>query len=223
MITGMKKPKAILITTLSLWMTCAIQVTQADAAPDTDVIIKTADVQAAQIRPDQSWTLTTLMAALAEVKTRNDTFTETKILSVLEKPIQMSGKLFFSAPDRIEKHIDKPEPSAYIVHGSELLIRMFRQRDRKVVLFQYPAIQAFVESMRATLAGDLKTLKEYYYVAFQSSGQEWRLTLEPNDDEMKGYVREIIISGHNTRLSTIETLEGDNDRSVMTIQAGRDQ
>lgn len=218
MITGMNKINKTLFIALTLLTTGVSQA--ADTA--TNGLMKTTDAQAAQTTSTQSWTLTELMAALAEVKTRNDTFTETKHLSVLEQPLRMSGKLFFSAPDRIEKHIEKPEPSAYIVKGSELLIRMFRQRERKVVLFQYPAIQAFVESMRATLAGDLKTLKEYYTVGFKSNGQDWQLNLEPVDEDMKDYVTEITIKGHNTQLSTIETQERDSDRSIMTIQSGRD-
>lgn len=180
-------------------------------------VASAAELPAGQGQSQAQWTLTTLMHALAQIKTRKDSFTEIKTLAVLDEPMHLSGKLFFSAPDRVEKHIEGPEPSAYIVNGNELLIKMFRQRERKVTLFQYPAIQAFVESIRATLAGDLKTLKEYYHIAFQSKGQHWSLKLEPSYEDMQDLVQEITIKGQDTQLLSIETTQRNNDHSVMNI------
>lgn len=161
--------------------------------------------------------LKALMQELSEVKLRNDSFTERKTVALLSEPLEVSGTLYFEAPDHIEKHISTPEKSSYIVHGNALKIQLSGQPERSVVLYQYPGIQAFVESLRATLAGDLKTLKEFYQVQFQAKQGHWKLVLDPLTEEMEEFVRQVVISGEGKQITTIETVENNGDRSVMTL------
>ncbi|MGH8751630.1 MAG: LolA-related protein, partial [Burkholderiales bacterium] len=80
-----------------------------------------------------------------------------------------------------------------------------------------PVAWAFVESIRATLAGDLLQLQRFYRTDFAGSRASWRLTLLPVDEQMSAYVQSIRLSGSAQRIERVETLETGGDSSVMII------
>ena len=84
-------------------------------------------------------------------------------------------------------------------------------------LDQYPAVRAFVESIRGTLAGDLKVLRRFYRVELEGSLSDWRLHLLPSDPQMAELVQKVVIGGAGGQVRRIEILEASGDRSVMTI------
>jgi hypothetical protein len=90
------------------------------------------------------------------------------------------------------------------------------------VLFQFPALEAFIAALRGTLAGDVKTLKEYYEVDFSSDADQWTLQLEPKNDEMLLYVKTIHIHGRGDKVQQIDTLETNGDHSIMTMHRASD-
>ena len=69
----------------------------------------------------------------------------------------------------------------------------------------------------STLAGDLATLRRLYEVKLDGGEREWRLTLKPGDPQMQEVVREIRIGGSGDTIASIEFMEANGDRSVMTI------
>jgi hypothetical protein len=80
-------------------------------------------------------------------------FIEQQFLHVLNHPIESSGEMRFDAPDRLEKRTLKPRVETLVLTGGVLTVE--RARSRRVMdLHAYPQVQPFVESIRATLAGD---------------------------------------------------------------------
>ena len=68
-----------------------------------------------------AWDLQQLMDSLAQNKSGRATFVETKRIAMLDKPVESSGELLFTAPDRLEKRTLKPKPESMIVDGDALL------------------------------------------------------------------------------------------------------
>ena len=165
----------------------------------------------------EDWSLPQLMAALAEVKTVHTSFDETKTMAMLSEPIKSSGTLAYKAPDFLEKRVKEPQPSYFIVAGDQVTVSVAPNEERQLVLFQYPALDAFVAALRGTLAGDLKTLKEYYDVEFSGSRDNWRMRLVPSVEEMRLYVKDITIHGNGAHITRLITLEPNNDASTMTF------
>jgi hypothetical protein len=83
----------------------------------------------------------------------------------------------------------------------------------------YPELAAFVESIRATLAGDVQTLRRFYDVRLDGPAEDWKLMLRPIAQRMQRAIKSITLSGSNARLHTVEIEEPDGDRSVMTVVA----
>ncbi|MND02960.1 hypothetical protein D3C83_225530 [compost metagenome] len=60
-------------------------------------------------------------------------------------------------------------------------------------------------------------MSRFYRIGLEGSDDQWRLLLAPSEPKMQAMVREIRISGSMNRIRTIEILEAEGDRSVMTI------
>jgi outer membrane lipoprotein-sorting protein len=169
-----------------------------------------------------AWDLQRLMQALSQVKSSRARFVEVRHLAILNKPLESSGTLNWTAPGKLEKHTLAPRAESLLLDGDRIVLenKALNQR-RAFALQQYPEIGVFVESMRSTLAGDLATLQRYYEVGFEGAERQWRLMLKPTDPAMQRLVSEIRIGGAGNQIETIEITETGGDRSVMTITPER--
>lgn len=165
---------------------------------------------------DNIWELDQLMQTLAMSKNGHASFIEKKNIAMLDKPVESSGELFYTAPDRLEKRTLKPKPESMILEKDKLIVE---QRGKKHILSlqSYPEIAAFIDSIRGTLAGDRKALEKSYKLSISGTEESWKLNLLPVQDKMKKVVSSILISGNNNLLQTIEIKQADGDSSLMTI------
>ena len=83
-------------------------------------------------------------------------------------------------------------------------------------LQQYPQVLPFIESIRATLAGDRTALEHLFELEFAGDLAQWTLRLVPRDSQAASVVREIRIEGTQAAVRMIESRQADGDRSVMT-------
>lgn len=58
---------------------------------------------AAQVAPAPEWGIEQLMQGLGQVKSARSKFVERKYLAILNAPLEFSGTLVYTAPDRLEK------------------------------------------------------------------------------------------------------------------------
>ena len=164
-----------------------------------------------------AWDLQQLMDSLAQNKSGRATFVETKHIALLDKPVESSGELLFTAPDRLEKRTLKPKPESMVVNGGELSIERGRQKYR-LQLQSYPELAAFIDSIRGTLVGDLKALERNYRLSLSGSAERWNLQLLPLDAKMQSVIKRILISGVRDHVNDIEITQTDGDSSLMTIE-----
>jgi hypothetical protein len=162
------------------------------------------------------WDIDQLMRTLAQTRSGHASFIEKKSIAILEKPVESSGELFYTAPDRLEKRTLKPKAESMLLDHGTLTIE---QKGKKHVLQlqSYPEIAAFIDSIRGTLAGDRKALERTYKLDLEGDEQNWTLTLLPLDAKMKKVVERIRISGGRNELRNIEINQADGDSSLMTI------
>jgi hypothetical protein len=157
-----------------------------------------------------------LMAALARRQHGHVTFVEEKHIALLDRPVKSSGELFYDAPDRLEKRTLTPKPETLLLEHGVLTAQ--RGRHHYVLdLNEYPQVVPFIESIRATLAGDRTALERVFRVAFEGPLENWTLSLTPRDAALGRTVREIHLAGHNDTVQRVEILETDGDSSVLTI------
>ncbi|KVD38842.1 acyltransferase [Burkholderia sp. MSMB1459WGS] len=163
-----------------------------------------------------AWSLDRLMSTLAQHKSGRATFTETKTLSIAAQPIESSGELVFVAPDHLEKHTLSPKPEHLVVDGDMLTVER-NNRKYTLALARYPELGAFIDSIRATLAGNRFALEQVYKVALSGRGDDWTLTLTPLDSRMLKVVSTITLDGTRDVLRSVAIRQADGDRSVMRL------
>ncbi len=143
-------------------------------------------------------------------------FTEVHEMAMLKEPLSSSGELFYDAPDRLEKRTLTPRAETLVLdHG---VLTAQRGPHRHVLeLSAYPQVVPFVESLRATLAGDQAALERYFSTDFQGALAHWTLHLTPKDPALAHTVKEITIEGERDGLHSVVILQSDGDRSLITI------
>jgi len=163
------------------------------------------------------WNIDALMTSLAQVKPGRATFTEKKTISLLDRPVESSGELSYSPPDRLEKRTLKPKPEAMLVEGGVLTFQRGQQK-HTVQLAEYPELTGFIDSIRGTLAGDRKTLERSFRLKLEGPAERWLLTLTPTNPKMATSVHLIRIAGLRDDVRSIEVIQTDGDRSLMNIE-----
>jgi len=163
------------------------------------------------------WGVADLMASLAEVRSDRARFVEKGFVSLLKEPVESSGTLSYERPDKVEKRTEKPRPESLRVEGDKLTLTQADGTVRSVSLSSMPEIEAYVESIRATLAGDLPALRHFYNVALEGVRDGWTLQLTPLGPDVREMVRLILIAGRENRIGEVTVYQTDGDRSVMTI------
>jgi hypothetical protein len=144
-------------------------------------------------------------------------FIEQHFLAVLSRPIESSGELRYDAPDRLEKRTLKPHAETLVLSGEVLTVE--RAHSRRVMdLHAYPQVLPFIESIRATLAGDRKALERLFRLDFAGNVSRWTLTLQPLESKVKQSVSQVRIDGAQDQLLKVEIRQPDGDRSLMTLR-----
>jgi hypothetical protein len=160
--------------------------------------------------------VTTLFASLAKSRPTKAEFVEKKYLALLDRPVESRGELLFTPPARMEKRTLAPKPETVVVDADRVSLERAGKR-YTMGLRENPAIAVLVESIRATLGGDLASLTRTYSVALDGTAGAWKLKLRPLDPTVATLVERIDIAGGNAEVRSVEIFQADGDRSVMTI------
>jgi len=171
---------------------------------------------AASVAGAAGWGIDALFASLAKERPERASFRETKFMALLDKPLESSGELVFTPPERLEKRTLLPKPERIVVDGDRVTLER-AGKTHSLGLRENPAIAALVEGLRGTLAGDLAALTRTFSVALDGSPARWRLILRPLDPGSATLVDRIEIGGAEEQVRSVTIFQSDGDRSVMTL------
>ena len=164
-----------------------------------------------------AWDIDQLMRGLAQTHSSRASFVEKKFIAMLDRPVESSGELVYTAPDRLEKRTLKPKPESMILERGILVIERGRQKHR-LQMQDYPELAAFIDSIRGTLAGDRNALERHYRLSLDGTAEQWILQLLPVNEKMQAVVKRIRIAGARDAVRSIEITQADGDSSLMLIE-----
>lgn len=162
------------------------------------------------------WNLNALMTGLAVKKNAQVRFVEEKHFSFMEENLTSSGVLYYQYPDVLIREVLEPKKQRIVVKGMHLTLEQGGKK-RSIDISDYPQIRIFVDTFRATLAGDMKTIQELFDVQLYGNRESWTLSFLPRDKELLDQVEKIILQGRGKRLWSIETKGKNGDYSVMHL------
>ncbi|MBV9696644.1 MAG: outer membrane lipoprotein carrier protein LolA [Gammaproteobacteria bacterium] len=144
------------------------------------------------------------------------TFTEVHQYAMLKHPLRASGELRYAAPDYLEKRTLKPRPETLVLSHGMLTVERAGHR-RQVELAAYPQLVPFIESIRATLAGDRGALEKYFVTDLSGADSGWSLRLTPRPGKLEHSVAEVRLSGAGDVIRRVDIRLTDGDHSTLDI------
>ena len=158
-----------------------------------------------------------VMHLLAARRHGEVSFVEQQFLALLKHPVESSGELIYDAPNRLEKRTLEPRPESLVLADDVLTVQR-GQHGRVLELKSYPQLLPFVESIRATLAGDRGALERLFQLDYSGDLARWTLRLVPLDVKVAKTIAQVQIDGMRDELIRIEIRSADGDRSLMTLR-----
>jgi len=164
--------------------------------------------------------LSAILAEFAKQTEFHGHFKEEKISGILAQSLELEGELSYRAPAYLEKHIRKPYDERQIIDGDQVIIENSTDGQRRVLsLGTVPELKIVVDSLRATLAGNLKALQENYRVSRLPEADGWHLRLRPRDEELGETLREIHIQGRGQHIGEFRIVQTGGGESRVVITA----
>jgi hypothetical protein len=161
--------------------------------------------------------LDAVMSLLAQRQHGHVEFIEQHFIAMLSRPVESSGEMRYERPDHLEKRTLQPRPDAMLLDGGVVTVDRGKTH-RTFDLRTHPQVQPFIESIRATLAGDKASLEKLFMLSFDGSVNRWSMLLTPRDAAVKRSVKQVRIDGAKDQLLKVEIKQSDGDRSVMTLR-----
>jgi hypothetical protein len=166
--------------------------------------------------PVHALTLDEIAGTLRAVESSRVRFVEIRTLAALGAPIERRGTMSYARPGRLEMNVESPVAERMTIAGGTLTVES-RGTTRTVDLTRQEPLLAWIEGIRATLAGDDATLRRHFEPTVGGTLDAWTLALVPRDARLRALVARVTIAGERERLRTIEVDEVSGDRSVTTI------
>ncbi len=177
------------------------------------------NAQARQEVASEQTLLTEVMSKLANVKVAKAEFTETRYLKLLVAPVQSTGVLTYTAPDKFEKVTLKPvEEKMTIAKHLVTLEEPAKGRKNTITPNSFPALSALIDALRGALSGNPSLLSETFKIKIEGAASQWKLTLIPKEAVQYGYIHKITVSGKQDTIDSMEVLQADGDRSVLSMK-----
>lgn len=190
-----------------------------------------------------------LLAAIGEASRageRQASFVEIKTSALLTTPVESSGTLRFRAPDLLEKATAAPRRERVTIEGERLTIEGIdgsgEIRRRTLRASEVPQLAPLIESLRATLAGDVAALQRHYEIALVADRKPpdlpandaarriartladpaaWLLRLTPHDVALRASVKQVLLHGAGRDIALVEFVEAAGDRTQLWIAPAR--
>lgn len=166
-----------------------------------------------------------LMVLFAESGGVRAEFTENRHLSILTEPIETSGVLYFSPPAYLARYTVQPDKSSVVTNGKQVALRD-SIGTRTVDLDSSDLARELVSSFAVLLRGDFAALTALYDAEFylkEGHGSPltsaWTLDLKPRSVEIRDLIQRTRVKGLENRLTSMETLEKNGDRTLMLFSA----
>jgi hypothetical protein len=165
-----------------------------------------------------------LFALFAEQGERRTAFIERRHSVLFRSPPETRGTLYFKPPALLEREVVSPRKEKIRIDADSVTLRTEgadgKTTERKASLTTIPQLANLVLTIRATLAGDLATLRKSYVVVMKQPLPHWRIELTPIapiEEPSGAGARQISMDGDGGEVDRIEFAEASGDRTELLL------
>ncbi|MEE9385376.1 MAG: outer membrane lipoprotein carrier protein LolA [Nannocystaceae bacterium] len=171
------------------------------------------------VSPTADLDLQTLLTAFSEMPGLQARFVEEKHMRLLAAPLVSKGRLYFTRPGYLARHVESPSPSKVLI-SPDMLRYSDRSGEGQIDLRARPDVKLFVESFVRVLAGDeagLATVYAIYFEAPTAAAMGWTLVLTPKSLSLRKLISRLTITGQGLAVHELKVEETSGDWSVTRI------
>lgn len=175
--------------------------------------------RSAELNPaDSEALITRLKEHRAKVPSITADFSEEKVTRLLQKPLNTSGSIAFTAPNHFRREVRGASPSTTVCDGRQLWVYYPNFNEAEHYALGERAF--FDDSVAALTAGlNFTNIDEYYrYDAFRED-KGYRLVLKPKTGGLKRLLKQLSVwVTDDYMIARTETLSPKDDRIVTTYR-----
>ena len=162
-------------------------------------------------------TVDAFVKGFSELKGFEARFVETKTMALLAVPLVTEGRLYFAAPDRLLRVVEKPQPGRVLVTPDAVTIKVGDQRQR-IDLASQPEARSLVASLLSLFRGDIDSLRATYRLAYSPRRNGgWKLDLTPRAKRLSALIKAMRFEGRGQRVERITIDEASGDQAITEI------
>ena len=166
----------------------------------------------------QDLSLGRLLDLVRQTEPSTVAFTERRSMQYLTEPIVLEGTLSFDPPDRLTREVHRPNRETMVIEGDLLTLKAnWKDPPTRVLLADYPGLDALVTALRAVLSGDAEALERVYQVDLRGKEEAWTVALVPRAESLRAVVASVVLEGSAATVRSIEVVEAGGDSSVITV------
>jgi len=136
-------------------------------------------------------------------------FVEYRMLPQLVVPQELQGYAEVGSDGVLLKTIQAPYAETVEI-GPDYLKLTRGGRSRRLSLNKQPALADFYRGLTALLAGDEEVVNELFIVTRDDLADVWRVRCEPRDEQLRGVVQKIVMSGRQREVEEVLTMQSDD-------------
>ncbi len=142
-------------------------------------------------------------------------FTQSKTVAALSQPLISSGVMGLSKAQQLVWQTLRPLKSTLVISAEGL--KQFNRNDELVNDMENPIATELAQVFLSLLSGDTKALDATFTQKLTCENENWHLSLEPIEDELKNILTTIALDGaaRIEKISFAET-RGDNTEIVLS-------
>jgi hypothetical protein len=112
-----------------------------------------------------------------------------------------------------------PFPETIAITGDRIYVRS-PEGDREWEVSAQPVVLAWIEAIRATLAGDGASLTRLFRIEVNGDQNSWEMRLEPVDPRVSKALSWVYVRGKNAAITSVEVRDAQADRISIVIKPG---
>jgi len=145
------------------------------------------------------------------------TFTQTKFLTALTRPLVSEGRMIFASGAGILWKIKSPFPSQVLVKADALIRWNDNNVPQRTGFGQSPEFRALADVFFAVFAGNTEGLATAFHTSATVGPKSWALNLKPRDSRFAARIAKIEVSGGRF-VREFRIVEGQGDRTEIRFK-----
>lgn len=144
-------------------------------------------------------------------------YEETKIITLLTKPLISSGQIWFLSSSEVIKVQSKPFVIYTKISNDTIVLLDDLGNKETISVRRYGALKVFTSAFIGLFSGDIDKLNKYYTIHKKKESKIWRVGLKPKDKTIRGLLKGIIVSGSARSPDMVEIFHTSGDLTRLKI------